>query len=166
MKYVHIMMAAIFAIVLVAMIGCESQAAKDGDTVQVHYTGKLTNGTVFDSSVERQPLSFTMGAKQMIPGFEKAVLGMKVGEKKTVTIPAAEAYGPRDEETITELSRDRLPSGREPKVGDALQFTDSETGTTGVGTITKISDDTVTVDFNHPLAGQDLIFDIELVKIE
>jgi len=165
-KYSHLILVAILITGAVMLTGCGARIAKDGDTVQVHYTGKLADGTVFDSSVGRQPLSFTLGAGQMIPGFEKTVLGMKVGEKKTVTIPAAEAYGPRDEEEITELSRDKLPSEREPKVGDGLQLTSSETCTTATGIIIKISEDTVTLDFNHPLAGKDLTFDLELVKIE
>jgi len=165
-KYVRPIIVAILIIGVLMVTGCGTRVAENGDTVQVHYTGKLADGTVFDSSIGKQPLAFTLGTGQMIPGFEKAVLGMKVGEKKTVTIPAAEAYGPRDEEAIVELSRDMLPSEREPKVGDALQVTDSQTGRTGIVTIIKVSEDTVTVDSNHFLAGKDLTFDIELVKIE
>lgn len=166
MKYSHLILAAILITGAVMLTGCGARIAKEGDTVQVHHTGKLADGTVFVSSVGRQPLSFTLGAGQMIPGFEKTVLGMKVGEKKTVTIPASEAYGPRDEEAVAELSRDRLPSERDPQVGDTLQITNPQTGKTVTVTIIKVSDDTVTVDSNHLLAGKDLTFVLELVKIE
>jgi peptidylprolyl isomerase len=153
----------------VIMTGCSSVpsgGAKDGDTVQVNYTGKLADGTVFDSSVGRDPLEFTLGKGDMIPGFEKAVLGMKVGEKKTITIPADEAYGPHLDEMVIEVSRDRLPKDREPKVGQMLETT-AQNGETIRFTITNVSDNgTVTLDANHPLAGKDLTFDIELLKIK
>ena len=152
----------------VILTGCESAdaGAKNGDMVQVNYTGKLTDGTVFDSSVGRAPLEFTLGNDEMIPGFEKAVLGMKVGEKKTVTIPADEAYGPHYDEMVIQVPRDRIRTEAEPTIGQVL-------GTTGPNgeeisfIITGISDNgTVTLDANHPLAGKDLTFDIELLKIE
>jgi peptidylprolyl isomerase len=160
----------VILLMAVVLTGCNSAStgggAKNGDTVQVNYTGKLADGTVFDSSVGRDPLEFTLGAGNMIPGFEKAVLGMKVGEKKTVTIPSDEAYGPHLDELVIGVSRDRLPADTEPKVGQML----SATGQNGEAirfTITGISDNgTVTLDANHPLAGKDLTFDIELVKIK
>ncbi|MCX6008591.1 MAG: peptidylprolyl isomerase [Chloroflexi bacterium] len=151
------------------MPGCNAwhnaAQAKNGDVVQVDYTGKLADGTVFDTSVGREPLEFTLGAGQMITGFEKAVLGMKVGEKKTVTIPADEAYGPRRDDLVGELPREKLPSGLTPEVGQQLQMTRPDGGTI-IATITNVSDNTVTIDANPPLAGKDLTFEIELVKIQ
>ena len=151
----------------VVLTGCESASAgaKNGDMVQVNYTGKLTDGTVFDSSVGRAPLEFTLGNDETIPGFEKAVLGMKVGEKKTVTIPADEAY-PYFDELVIAVPRERIRTEAEPVVGQVL----STTGPDGEEirfTITNISDNgTVTLDGNYALAGKDLTFDIELLKIE
>ena len=133
--------------------------------MQVDYTGKLADGTVFDSSVERGPLEFTLGAGQVIPGFEKAVLGMKVGEQKTVTIPADEAYGPYRDEQVVELPREKLPSDMTPEVGQQLVMRQPD-GSEIVVVITELSDETVTIDANHPLAGKDLTFEIELVKIQ
>jgi peptidylprolyl isomerase len=152
------------------LTGCNSASsgggAKDGDTVQVNYTGKLADGTVFDSSEGRDPLEFTLGKGNMIPGFEKAVLGMKVGEKKTVTIPSDEAYGPHLDDMVVEVPREKLPSNIDPKVGQMLETT-QQNGTKIIFTITKVTDNTtVTLDANHPLAGKDLTFDIELVKIK
>lgn len=148
----------------VAITGCNAAQAKYGDTVQVHYTGQLADGTVFDSSVEREPLEFTIGSGQVILGFENAVRGMKVGEKKTVTIPADEAYGPRRDEQVAEISRERLPADMTPEVGQQLIMRQAD-GTEIVVVITEVSDEMVTIDANHPLAGKDLTFEIELVKI-
>jgi len=147
------------------MVGCNAPQAGNGDTVQVNYTGKLADGTVFDSSVGREPLEFTLGAAQVIPGFEKAVFGMKVGEKKTVTIPVDEAYGPRRDDMVGELPREKLPSDLAPEVGQQLIMARPDGGKT-IGTIISVSDNTVTIDANHPLAGKDLTFEIELVKIK
>jgi peptidylprolyl isomerase len=151
------------------LTGCNSISgggAKDGDTVQVDYTGKLADGTVFDTSIGREPLEFTLGKGGVIPGFQKAVLGMKVGEKKTVTIPADEAYGPHYDELVIEVPRDRIRTNSEPQVGQML----TTTGPNGEEinfTIIAISDNgTATLDANYPLAGKDLTFDIELVKIK
>jgi peptidylprolyl isomerase len=168
-KVGHITLIAILLIAVV-LTGCNSAStaggAKNGDTVQVNYTGKLADGTIFDSSVGRTPYEFTLGVGKAIPGFEKAVLGMKVGEKKTVTIPAAEAYGPHLDDMVIEVSRDRIRSEAEPKVGQILEAT-GQNGQTIRFTITGISDNgTVTLDANHPLAGKDLTFDIELVNIK
>jgi peptidylprolyl isomerase len=162
---------ALIAVLLTGAVltGCNSspaRAAENGDTVQVNYTGKLLDGTVFDSSVGRQPLEFTLGQNQMIPGFEKAVLGMKVGEKKTVTIPADEAYGPYHDDWIIQVPKDKLRTDTEPAVGQILQLT-GQNGEPFYVTVTAISDNgTLTLDANSPLAGKDLIFDIELVKIK
>jgi peptidylprolyl isomerase len=156
---------AVILMIGVMMTGCNAAQAKNGDTVQVNYTGKLADGTVFDSSIGREPLEFTLGAGQVIPGFEKAVFGMKVGEKKTVTIPVDEAYGPHRDDLVAEVPREKLPSDLTPEVGQQLGVKRSDGGTSIV-TITSVSDNTVTIDANHPLAGKDLTFEIELVKIK
>ena len=166
LKNSHIVLAVIL-ILGVMMTGCNAAPqAKNGNIVQVDYTGKLADGTVFDSSVGSEPLEFKLGAGQVIPGFEKAVLGMKVGEKKTVTIPANEAYGPHRDEQVVELSREELPSDLTPQVGQQLVVTQQD-GRQIIVVITNVSDNnTVTIDANHPLAGKDLTFEIELVKIQ
>ena len=146
--------------------GCNggSAMAKDGDTVKVHYTGTLEDGTTFDTSIGSDPLEFTLGEGKMIPGFEQAVYGLKVGQSKTVTIPVEEAYGPHDDELVLVIRREQLPAGVNPEVGQGLpmQTTDGHTVTLPV---IEVSEETVTVDANHPLAGKDLIFEIELVEI-
>jgi peptidylprolyl isomerase len=152
-------------IVVFFISSCVPSPAANGDTVQVNYTGKLADGTVFGTSVGREPVEFKLGAGQMIPGFDKAVLGMKVGEKKTVTVPASEAYGPHRDDLVLEVPRERLPSGMTPEVGQVLEVPQPNGGTTAV-LVTKVTDTTFTIDTNHPLAGKDLIFEIELVKIE
>lgn len=165
-KNSHMVLALILILGAILMPGCSTAAqAKNGDTVQVNYTGKLADGTVFDTSVGREPLEFKLGAGQMIPGFEKAVLGMKVGEKKTVTIPANEAYGPHRDDMVVEVGRDRLGPGVIPKVGQQLQGTRPD-GSVSTFTVVAVSDNTITIDANHPLAGKDLTFEIELVKIQ
>ena len=143
----------------------DTSQAKNGNIVQVNYTGKLADGTIFDTSVGGAPLEFTLGAGQIIPGFEKAGLGMKIGEKKTVTIPASEAYGPRLDDLLIEVPRQELPSGLTPKVGQQLQMIRAD-GAVRIVIITNVSDTTVTIDANHPLSGQDLTFEIELLKIQ
>ncbi|UCH52158.1 MAG: peptidylprolyl isomerase [Chloroflexota bacterium] len=146
------------------MTGCNEAEAKLGDTVQVNYIGKLTDGTVFDSSAEREPLEFTIGTGQVIPGFDKAVQGMKVGEKKTVTIPVNEAYGPRFDDMLEEIPLEKLPEDQTPEVGQRLVAVNPD-GRQTIVTIVSVSDNVVVIDTNHPLAGKDLIFEIELVKI-
>lgn len=137
---------------------------KNGDTVLVHYTGTLNDGTEFDSSRDREPLEFTLGEGMLIPGFEKAVLGMtKVGDNVKVTIPAADAYGDRIDELVISVPRDQVPPHIEPEVGLMLQLM-TDDGEMEVG-ITEVTDEAVTLDANHPLAGQDLTFEIELVEI-
>ena len=136
---------------------------KDGDTVKVHYTGTLEDGTVFDSSREREPLEFTLGGGMLIPGFEKAVVDMSVGDSTTVTIPADEAYGQRNDEMVIDVAKDQVPEHITPEVGMLLQL-ESEGGVMEV-VITEVKDDSITLDANHPLAGKDLTFEIELVEI-
>lgn len=139
--------------------------AKQGDTVRVHYTGKLEDGTVFDSSEGSDPLEFTIGEGEVIPGFENAVVGMEPGQKKTVTIPADEAYGFHQDELIATVGRDQFPDDVKPEMGQQYEM-QRDDGETFVMTVTEITDDEVTLDANHPLAGEDLTFDLELVGIE
>lgn len=138
--------------------------AKQGDTVKVHYTGTLKDGTVFDSSDGREPLEFTIGEGRVIPGFENAVIGMQPGDTRTETIPVDKAYGPKEEELVLTLDRSNLPQGLTPSVGDRLQVS-HEDGTSTIVTVTDASDASVTLDANHPLAGEDLTFEIQLVEI-
>jgi FKBP-type peptidyl-prolyl cis-trans isomerase 2 len=138
--------------------------AKNGDTVKVHYTGKLDDGTIFDSSVGRDPLEFTLGEGQVIPGFEEAVRGMDVGETRTTKIAPENAYGPRHDGATFDVPRDRLPEGIEPEVGQQIGLTDPN-GQTMPAVISAVSDETITIDANHPLAGEALNFEIELVGI-
>lgn len=138
---------------------------KANDTVRVHYTGKLTDGRVFDSSLEREPLEFTMGKGQLIPGFEKGVLDMKVNEKKTVNIPVAEAYGEPRPELIQEVSKDQLPEEIKPEVGMGL-VSKSPDGQEMNLVVKEVKEESIVVDANHPLAGEDLIFDLEVIEIK
>jgi FKBP-type peptidyl-prolyl cis-trans isomerase 2 len=132
--------------------------------VKVHYTGRLTNGEQFDSSVGRDPLEFTVGAGQMIPGFDSAVEGMELNEKKTITLAPEQAYGPRHDQLINEVPRTQLPSDMKPEVGQSL-VASSQDGRQQRVQVTEVSETSITVDANHPLAGKELIFDIELVEI-
>ncbi|BAZ08039.1 FKBP-type peptidyl-prolyl cis-trans isomerase [Calothrix sp. NIES-3974] len=138
--------------------------AKYGDKVTVHYTGKLTDGTVFDSSNGSTPLEFRIGEGQIIPGFEKAVLGMSAGESKTTHLKIDDAYGPHRPEMVVEVSRSQMPSEIEPEIGQQLQIQQPDGGVIPV-VITEVNDTTITLDANHPLAGEELIFDIELIAI-
>ncbi|NIA20666.1 MAG: peptidylprolyl isomerase [Anaerolineaceae bacterium] len=139
-------------------------SVKDGDTVKVHYTGKLDDGTVFDSSVGGDPLEFTMGQGQLIEGFESTVLGMGVGESRTATMAAEQAYGPRHDDLLLTVPREELPPGLQPEVGRQLR-SEQDDGQEMVMTVTGVSETEVTLDANHPLAGQALTFEIELVEI-
>ena len=138
--------------------------AKDGDTIKVHYTGKLDDGSVFDSSADRDPLEFKLGENRIIRGFENAVIGMEPGGKSTVKIPAEEAFGPYKEEMIMEVKKEDLPTDLEPKIGQKFNLQQSDDQTIIV-TVTEVTGDTVTLDANHPLAGKDLSLDIELLEI-
>lgn len=141
------------------------QQAKSGDRVKVHYHGKLRNGETFDSSQGREPLEFTVGSGQVIKGFDEGVKGMEVGEKKTVEIPADDAYGQKDQQNVIEFPKDQFPPDMKPEVGMQLMLSNGAGQNFNV-TVVEVKDDTVVLDANHPLAGQDLIFDIELVGIE
>jgi len=138
--------------------------AKQNDTVRVHYTGKLDDGSVFDSSLEREPIEFTIGEGHVIPGFEQAVVGMNLGETKTVRIQSDDAYGPYREDMVLTVERSQFPPDIEPTVGQALQVQQSN-GEPFVVTVSEVSDASVKLDANHPLAGKDLTFDIQLVEI-
>ena len=140
------------------------QQAKKGDKVKVHYHGKLTNGETFDSSAGREPLEFEIGAGSVIKGFDDGVSGMKVGEKKTNNIPVDEAYGQRSEDMLIEFPKDRFPTDMEIKEGMQLMMSNG-TGQNIPVIVAEVKDDGVILDANHPLAGEDLIFDIELVEI-
>jgi peptidylprolyl isomerase len=139
--------------------------AKNGDIVKVHYTGTLEDGTVFDSSKERDPLQFTLGKGQLIKGFEEAVIGMSVGETKSVSIPSDEAYGSHREDLLLKFNKSDFPPDIEPKGGLVINLV-SPDGRNLLATITEMSGDSVTLDANHPLAGKDLTFNIDLVEVE
>ena len=138
--------------------------AKKNDKVKVHYTGKLTTGEVFDSSEGREPLEFTVGGGQMIKGFDAAVDGMELNQKKTVTIVSKEAYGERKEELIQQVPKNQLPEGMSPEIGQKLVAT-NDLGHQTYVSVTAVTEESITVDANHELAGKDLVFDIELVGI-
>jgi peptidylprolyl isomerase len=137
---------------------------KQGDKVKIHYTGKLEDGTIFDSSAEREPLEFTVGSGQIIPGFEKAVLEMGQGEKKTINIPSDEAYGPYREEMVMKVEKTQLPPDLKPEVGQQLKMSQPD-GSAAVLLVKEIAEKDVTLDANHPLAGKTLIFELELVGV-
>jgi peptidylprolyl isomerase len=139
--------------------------AADGNQVRIHYTGRLDDGTVFDSSQGRDPLGFTLGEGQVIPGFEAAVRGMSVGESKTAVIPPEKAYGAPSDELYLEVPKAQMPDGFEPEVGGALQMTTPDGRPVPVR-VHEVQDEKVILDANHPLAGERLTFDIELVEID
>lgn len=138
--------------------------AKTGDTVKVHYTGKLENGTVFDTSSNAEPLQFQIGESRLIPDFEQAVVGMNPGESKTVQIPSDNAYGPHRPEMVIVMDRKDMPENLEPRVNQQLQVR-HDNGQEFVVTVTEVTDENIKLDANHPLAGQDLIFEIQLMEI-
>jgi peptidylprolyl isomerase len=137
--------------------------AKQGDTVRVHYTGTLEDGQEFDSSRDLDPLTFTIGAGAVIQGFDDAVTGMAVGDEKRVTIPAADAYGPRRDELTVRIPRTELPPDLELEEGTQLRMEQDDQSL--VVTVRELDDETVTLDANHPLAGESLTFDLRLVEI-
>jgi peptidylprolyl isomerase len=136
----------------------------DGNTIKVHYTGKLGDGSVFDSSDGRQPLQFTVGQGEVIQGFDKTVIGMKIGDAKTFTIPFMEAYGPYHKEMVIVLKRGQFPPELNPQVGQHLQMSKPDGDAIPV-IVTAVSDDSLTLDANHPLAGKNLTFEIKLVEV-
>jgi peptidylprolyl isomerase len=142
------------------------EQAKNGDLVRVHYTGKLTNGEQFDSSMGREPLEFTVGAGQMIKGFDAAMPGMAVGDKKTINIPPHEAYGERSEEAMIQFPKANIPAEMVPQLHPGMQLTlSNQQGQPVPVVVAEIKEEVVILDANHFLAGQELVFDIELVSI-
>lgn len=142
-----------------------STVVKDGDLVAVHYTGTLEDDTVFDTSAEREPLEFSIGAGGLVKGFEEAVIGMAVGDKKTFTVLSEDAYGPHNTEHVVEVPRSQLPADLKPQIGMMLDGQRDDGAKTTV-LIVAVSKDTIVIDGNHPLAGRDLTFNIELVEIK
>ncbi|MEY3559887.1 MAG: hypothetical protein RIS12_320 [Bacteroidota bacterium] len=140
-------------------------AVKAGDKVKVHYHGKLTNGETFDSSEGREPLQFEVGSGAVIKGFDDGVTGMQVGEKKTIQIPFLEAYGPHSAEMVIEMPKDRFPADMTISIGMPLHMSDGQ-GRNFQVTVIEILEGAVKLDANHPLAGKDLVFDLELVDVE
>lgn len=140
------------------------QQVKNGDTVKVHYHGRLTDGTTFDSSEGRDPLEFKVGAGNVIKGFDDAMVDMKVGDKKTVEIPVDEAYGQRNDNMLMEYPKTDFPDDMTPETGLQLHMSDNQ-GNVFPVVITEVKEEVVVLDANHPLAGKDLVFDIELVSI-
>ena len=138
--------------------------AKDGDKVKIHYTGKLDDGTVFDSSEGREPLEFTLGDGKIIPGFEKGTLGMEVGERKTITVPPKKGFGAWSRNNIMTIKKSDIPENITPQMGQRLQIP-MEGGKVAQVTVTKIGDSRIEVDGNHPLAGKTLTFEVELLGI-
>ena len=138
--------------------------AANGDAVSVHYTGKLDDGTVFDSSRERDPLDLTIGEGKVIPGFEQAIIGMSPGDTTETKIPADQAYGPYHDDLVIEVDKDDFSDGTAPEIGQCYRVPRKDGGSMIV-TVTKVEDAKVTIDANHPLAGKDLTFEIELVSV-
>ena len=139
--------------------------AKKGDKVKVHYTGKLTEGIVFDSSEGAEPLEFELGTGQVIEGFDNGIVGMVIGEKKTVHISVNEAYGPAEEENVIKIPRSEIPADMELEIGMVLNMHQDGSGQVMQVAVADFDDEAVVLDGNHPLAGKDLIFDIELIEI-
>ncbi|MDK2989874.1 MAG: hypothetical protein PWR16_1403 [Methanoculleus sp.] len=157
----------LIACVLAFTSGCiagEEVQVKSGDIVKVHYTGTLENGTVFDSSAGREPLEFTVGSGEVIPGFDAGVTGMRIGEEKTLHIPADQAYGPYREDLVIVLDPAGIAGGENLTVGDQVGIP-LQDGQVIPATIVAVSADAVTIDANHPLAGEDLTFTVSLVEI-
>ncbi|MEH6657209.1 FKBP-type peptidyl-prolyl cis-trans isomerase [Leeuwenhoekiella marinoflava] len=142
-----------------------TRTVKNNDTVQVHYTGKLTNGQIFDSSVDKEPLEFQLGQGQIIPGFENGLIDMKVTEKKTVTIPEDEAYGEVKKDLFQEVPKAELPPEIDPQVGMGLVAKNPD-GSERQLRVAEVRNESIVIDANHPLAGQDLVFDLEVVAIK
>jgi len=140
------------------------QQVKAGDTVKVHYHGRLTDGTTFDSSEGREPLEFEVGSGMVIKGFDDGLMGMAVGQKKTIQIPVEEAYGPKDPQMVMDFPRDRFPPDMNPEIGMRLNMSNGSGQQIPV-VIVEVQPDVVILDANHPLAGEELIFDLELVDI-
>jgi FKBP-type peptidyl-prolyl cis-trans isomerase 2 len=141
------------------------QQVQNGDKIKVHYHGKLRSGETFDTSDGREPLAFTVGSGQVIKGFDEGVKGMKVGDKKTVEIQVTDAYGEKQQEMMIEFPKDQFPADMNPEIGMQLMMSNGS-GQQFPVTVAEVKEESIVLDANHPLAGQDLIFDLELVSIE
>jgi peptidylprolyl isomerase len=155
-----------FSIICALFIfGCSTvEKAESGDTIRLNYTGKLEDGTIFDSSEDREPIEFVIGGGAVIPGLENGIIGMTVTETKTITIPMEEAYGPKRPEMIMKAPKDKLPQDMEIEVGRQLESRQPD-GRIMYVTIIDVAEDTVMLDANHPLAGKTLIFEVEIMEI-
>lgn len=140
-----------------------SEAIKNGDTITVNYTGKFEDGDVFDSSEGKEPLKFTVGAGQLIKGFDDAVIGMQAGDKKTVTLAPADAYGDHDADMIIDIPKSQIPEDMKLEVGQRLHLRDPQ-GQPVPAMVAEITEDSIKMDANHPMAGKTLIFDLEVVE--
>lgn len=141
-----------------------NQKAELGDKVKVHYVGKLSNGEVFDQTQQEEPIDFEIGKGQLIQGFEQAIIGMEAGETKTEQVPYDFAYGERRDDLVLQLEKDKIPEHLNPQVGDQLEIKQDEGNNIPV-VVKEITEQAMTIDANHPLAGQDLTFELELVEI-
>ena len=146
------------------IIGGNGNMIEKGSKIKLHYTGTLEDGTIFDSSKDKEPLEFEVGAGQVIPGFDEGVIGLKAGEKKTINIPADKAYGQYDEKRMGEYPKENVPKDMELKVG-AKMFLQSPDGGVALATIKEIKEEVVVLDLNHPLAGKDLTFEVEIIEV-
>ncbi|MGD9347018.1 MAG: peptidylprolyl isomerase [Candidatus Aminicenantes bacterium] len=140
------------------------QSVKKGDTVKIHYTGRIKDGNVIDSSLEREPLEFEIGSGSVIAGVDKAMTGMKPGEKKEVTVSPEDAYGEHDQNLLIDVPKEKIPEDIDPKVGMQLQLINTS-GQALPALITEVRDESIKLDANHPFAGKELVFDIELLEI-
>lgn len=141
-----------------------TQSVKKGDKVKIHYTGRIKDGKVFDSSIEREPIEFEIGSGRVIPGVDKGVIGMKPGDKKEVTVPPQEGYGEYEQKLLIDVPVEKIPKDITPEVGMRLQMVNNMGQPLPV-LVTEVNDESVKLDANHPLAGKDLVFNIELVEV-
>ena len=160
-----ILLVGVVLVALLVVLGGGGKTIQEGSNVKLHYTGTLNDGTVFDSSEGKDPLEFTVGEGQVIPGFEKELMGMKAGDKKTLNILTEDAYGERDEQRVGDYPKENIPEGMEIEVGSKV-FLQAPEGGIAFATILKIEEEIVVLDLNHPLAGKDLTFEIEILEVQ
>ena len=160
-----ILIIGVLLIALLVVLGGGGKSIEEGSIVKVHYTGTLNDGTVFDSSEGKDPLEFTVGENQVIPGFEKQLKGMSVGDKKTLKILTKDAYGKRDEKKVGDYLKENIPEEMKIEVGNKV-FLQSPDGGIIFATILEIKEEVVSLDLNHPLAGEDLTFDVEIIEVQ
>ncbi len=156
---------AVIVLLLVVIGGGSGKVIKEGSKVKLHYTGTLDDGSVFDSSLNKQPLEFVVGAGQVIKGFEQGVIGMKLGDKKKIHIPSDQAYGPYNKENIGEFPKSKVPKEMELKVGVKVFLESQSNGGIAIATVLEIKNDTLVLDLNHPLAGKNLNFEVEILDV-